>query len=76
VATVQWVTVKTQWCDRIGSEASLMEHRVYPDDRLPDLPAYRVTARKCSFGLECNLAGCSCQWAYTNQGYDPFERDA
>lgn len=73
MATVRWVSVRTQWCDRIGAEARLMEQRVYPADRLPDLPAYRVNARRCSLWLECNLAGCSCRWAYTNPAYDPFD---
>lgn len=73
MATVQWVTVRRLWCERAEAEAALMEERLYPADRLPDVPSYRVTARKCSHGIQCNLAGCSCKWAFTNPFYDPFE---
>jgi hypothetical protein len=73
MAAAEWVILKTRWCERVGTEAHLMERRVYPADMIPDIPAYRVTAFACSWGNECNLAGCPCRWAYTNPDYDPFE---
>jgi len=33
-------------------------------------------ARKCSSGLECNLNGFSCRWAYTNPNADPLAASA
>ena len=72
MAATQWVTVQELQCDLMGREARLMELRVYPADILPDVPAYRVLARKCSLGLECNLLGYPCKWAYTDSDYDPF----
>ena len=45
----------------------------YLGDPLPDVGRpYKVLARKCSLGLECNLAGFACRWSYTNPDYDPF----
>jgi hypothetical protein len=58
-------------------EAVLMEERVYPHEIVPDCgPAYFVRARKCSYGLECNVAGYSCRWAWTNPENDPFAAEA
>lgn len=68
-----WVTTSTAWCDRVDSEASMMEKRVYPSEIMPDFPGYQVRARKCSLGIACNLAGFTCKWAYTELGSDPFQ---
>ncbi|MFQ5400526.1 MAG: hypothetical protein ACE5E7_13125 [Anaerolineae bacterium] len=70
MATTSWVTVKKQWCEVLGAEAELMEKRVYPDDRLPDMEAYRVVAHKCTAAVTCNMIGCQCKWAYTNPATD------
>lgn len=72
MATVEWVAVKRIWCDRIGKEAELMEQRVYPADHLSDAEPYHIKARKCSWGMDCNLAGYRCRWSFLNPAYDPF----
>ena len=73
MAHISWKVVKKHWCDLMEQEAELIEERVYPDDPVPDSgEAYRVLARKCSFGIECNTAGYYCRWAWTNPEYDPF----
>ncbi|MBI3360634.1 MAG: hypothetical protein HY023_05940 [Chloroflexi bacterium] len=73
MAKIAWESVQKHWCDLMQEEAHLLEERIYPDDLLPDaaLP-YQVGARKCSFGIDCNLAGYHCRWAWTNPDYDPF----
>ena len=73
MAFTKWVTARTQYCDRVKTEAELQEHRVYPADVLPDFPGYRVIARRCSKGTACNLAGFKCKWSFANPSYDPFE---
>jgi hypothetical protein len=73
VASQAWVTTNTRWCDKMNAEASMMERRVYPAEIMPDFPAYQVTARKCTLGISCNIAGYPCKWAYSNIGDDPFE---
>ena len=72
MATVEWVTVRSIWCDRVGQEAELVEQRVYPSDRMSDVESYHVKARKCHLGVDCNLAGYRCRWSFLNPGYDPF----
>ncbi|MBI4771241.1 MAG: hypothetical protein HY784_12740 [Chloroflexi bacterium] len=73
MSTVVWEVAKKIWCDAMRQEAELLEERVYPDERLLAVGApYRVRARKCSLGIECNLAGYDCRWAATNPDYDPF----
>lgn len=72
MAAQEWVTVKTIWCDRVAGEAELLEQRVYPSDRMSDVEPYHVKARKCSLGLECNMAGYKCRWSFLNPMYDPF----
>lgn len=63
------------WCDRARQDAELLEERVYPDDRMPDVAlSYQVRARVCSLGMECNLAGYPCKWAGTNPDHNPFGR--
>lgn len=73
MASQAWVTTSTRWCDMMNGEASMMEKRVYPAEIMPDFPAYRVTAKKCTLGMTCNVAGYPCKWAYTDFGDDPFE---
>jgi hypothetical protein len=68
-----WLVVDNIWCDRMKAEASVLEERVFADDTLagPNRP-YQVRARKCSFGLDCNLIGYPCRNAFNNPNYDPF----
>ncbi|MEJ2562688.1 MAG: hypothetical protein P8Z42_08355 [Anaerolineales bacterium] len=67
-----WQVVKTQHCERIGKDASLEVHLVFPADILPDQQP-RVLGHRCSHGLYCNqLHAPTCQWAGTLPGYDPF----
>lgn len=75
MTTIAWVVVDTIRCERVGQDADLLEEREYFEDRLTDVGRpYRVRARKCSFGLECNLAEHRCQWSYINPNYDPFAK--
>lgn len=73
MAKAVWEVSKTIWCDALKRDADLLEERVYPDDEVPDVAQpYHVRARKCSFGLECNLDGYYCRWSALNPNYDPF----
>lgn len=73
VATTVWEVANSIWCDRVRQEVGLLEERIYPGERLPDGGAYyQVHGRKCTLGIECNLAGYPCCWAFTNPNYDPF----
>ncbi|HZD10602.1 MAG TPA: hypothetical protein VE553_04600 [Candidatus Binatia bacterium] len=72
MAQEMWVEVKRQWCEIAQAEAALLERRAYSTDVLPDTEPYRVLARKCSADVLCNLAGCSCRWAYTEPALDRF----
>jgi hypothetical protein len=68
-----WIEVDKVWCDRVSAEVALLEERVYPAEVLPDTGApYQVRARKCTLGLDCNLAGYTCRYALNNPNYDPF----
>jgi hypothetical protein len=68
-----WLVVDKVWCDRMKAEAELLEERVFAADVLPDAQVpYQVRARKCSLGVECNLAGYTCRWSFTNPSFDPF----
>jgi hypothetical protein len=68
-----WTAVDRIWCDRMKQEAELLEQRVYPGDLVPDVDVpFQVRARKCSFDIECNLAGFTCRWAFSNPNGDPF----
>ena len=74
MATIVWETVSQHWCDLMDQAAELLEERVYPADILPGAGVpYHVRARKCSLGLDCNLAGCTCRWSFLNPAYDPLE---
>ncbi len=73
MSTIIWEVIKKHWCDLMEQEAELLEERVYPGDPIPEGgTAYQVLARKCSHGIECNMAGYYCRWAWTNPEYDPF----
>ena len=69
-----WLVVDQVWCERAQAKADLLKERVYAGEVLPNVEAsFQVRARKCSFGLECNLAGFTCKFAFNNPNYDPFE---
>lgn len=74
MARSEWVVVDSTMCPALQKEAHLLERHVYPGDVLFDLQRPRINRRKCSLDLECNLAGISCRWAYTNPDNDPFSR--
>ena len=59
--------------EKVEAEAVLMERRVYPAEFMPDFPGYRISARKCSLGTTCNVAGFPCKWAFIDLGDDPFK---
>ncbi len=68
-----WEEVDSIQCERTGETAKLLEERVYLTDPLPDVgQPFKVLARKCSMGGECNLVGYACRWSYINPTYDPF----
>jgi hypothetical protein len=74
MASIVWKTVKKIHCDCVGQEAELLEERIYLDDPFPDVgQPFQVRARKCSLGMDCNLAAHACRWSYINPNYDPFE---
>ena len=67
-----WQELRRQRCERINEVVALECRLVYPAEFLPDQPP-RVTAHRCSKGLECNAEDRpSCIWAGTLPGYDPF----
>ncbi len=72
MAATEWVIVDKKWCKRAGTEAVLMEQRVYPSEIIPDMSRHRVLARKCSCDVECNLAEIPCKWSFTRPEYDPL----
>jgi len=73
MAKAQWTKADEIWCDRVKGRAVLLEERIFPADVLPEGQApYHVRARKCSLGLECNLVGYTCQYAFNNPNLDPF----
>ena len=75
MATVVWEVVDRIWCERVGQESDLLEERVYPDEVLPGAGRpFQARARKCAFGVECNLVGYRCRWSFTNPDYDPFAK--
>lgn len=73
MAYATWHVRQTHWCEKLGTEAALLEQRVYPNDVMPDFPGAHVSGRKCSRGIDCNLAGIPCPWAYSSFGVDPFK---
>lgn len=69
-----WETIDTITCERTGAPAYLLEERVYLSDPLPDVGRpFRILARKCSMGGECNQIGYACRWSYLNPSFDPFD---
>lgn len=73
MSTTQWVTVKSKFCELIQEQAELQELRAYTTNDYLDTSSYRVLAERCSVDVACNLAGCSCKWAYTNPTVDQME---
>jgi len=73
MSALEWFVVKAVWCEHVGQEAHLLEQRVYPAEMLPEAVGYRVRARRCDWGISCNLAGFACRWAFTRPELDPFE---
>lgn len=76
MAEERWITVGKRWCEFRNEEAELLERRAFPSGILRFYQAPRVLERKCSFAIECNMAGYPCKWSYINPDYDPFARDA
>ncbi len=76
MATLVDHTLKTIYCERVGQTVSLVEERIYPHEILPDAGGtqYQAKRRRCSEGIDCNLAGYSCRWSGLNPDYDPFDR--
>ncbi len=72
MATEAWITVEEKWCNLIELDVALVERRVFPDDRIPDMESFRVLGRRCTADIACNLAGVQCGWAYTNPDLDLF----
>jgi hypothetical protein len=67
MAQSQWLVIDEVWCDRVQAPAELLEERVYPADVVPEAAlTYQVRARKCAFGVDCNLAGYTCRYAFNN----------
>ncbi len=73
MSATQWVTVKSKFCELIQQEAEQQELRVYTENDFLDQTSYRVLAERCTVDVACNLAGCSCKWAYTNPTMDQME---
>lgn len=68
-----WQPIKVIYCEHAGTEVALEAELLYPAEWLPDqMP--RVSAHRCSKGVECNQDGRgSCVWAGTNPVFDPFK---
>jgi hypothetical protein len=72
MATTVWTTLDPIWCDRAQDNVVLSELRVLPEGFLRQGNEFRVNARRCSYAVQCNMAGASCQWAFTNPEFDPL----
>jgi len=74
MAIEKLVTVGKKQCELIHLDVELQEWRVYPTaDFLHAFGApYRVRACVCTAGLNCNLAGIPCRWAYNAPDVDRF----
>jgi len=74
MATEQWVVVGQKNCELIHKDVELREQRVYPTaDFLRDFAAaYRVRTCACSAGIDCNLAGIPCKYAFNAPDTDRF----
>ena len=67
-----WQPTRVIFCQRIGKEVTLEVELVYPPELMPNQNP-RVVARRCSYGIDCNLdERGSCVWAGTNPVIDPF----
>ena len=70
-----WYIVDKRWCDRMQTEAELLEERAYGSELFPDPGSgFQVRGRKCSLGMACNLIGYPCRYAMNNPNYDPFAK--
>lgn len=49
-----WQVEKIKFCEHIGQDVAIEKEAVYPAEHLPDQPP-RITARRCSHAIECNL---------------------
>lgn len=74
MAFQKWVVVESKHCELINRDVELRELRVYPTvDFLNTMGnEERRLACLCSAGIDCNLAGIPCQWAFTSPGSDRF----
>ncbi len=67
------VEIKKIMCARVRQEATLLEDRIYAADADPEVDTdYIVRARRCNFGVDCNIQGFGCRWSGLNPDYDPF----
>lgn len=63
MAKTEWSQFGVKFCDRVGKEVELMEKRVYPVGVLNSSgEQYRVLARRCSAGYQCNHLEEPCAW--------------
>jgi hypothetical protein len=73
MAGLSWREERRMLCPRAGQIARLWVEVVSPAELLGDEQHDQVRARRCDLDMECNLAGYSCRWAFTNPDLDPFE---
>jgi hypothetical protein len=67
-----WQTLKVCYCQHVGQEVALEAEVVYPAEFLPEQPG-RVTAHRCSQGINCNQDDrAACMWSGSNPAFDPF----
>ncbi len=67
-----WETVKICYCQHLKQDVGFEVLVVQPADLLPDQPG-RVSAHRCSRGVDCSLDDkAACMWAGTNPAVDPF----
>jgi hypothetical protein len=72
MAVLTWTSLDPTWCERAKEDVVLSELRVFPEGFLRQANEFRVNARRCSHALQCNMAGTSCSWAFTNPDVDPL----
>ncbi|GAB4548661.1 MAG: hypothetical protein Fur002_25580 [Anaerolineales bacterium] len=65
-----WKVEASKYCEHIQREVNIEDEVVFPAEVLPDQPA-RITARRCSNALECNLLEkAACELCGTNPQID------
>ena len=68
MAEKNWEPIKISFCHHLGQEVALEAELIYPAEFLPDQNP-RVTAHRCSQGVDCNLDGKpSCIWTLDYPG--------